>query len=57
MYDCPQCGEPSNDFVEGYCRACHDERQRQLDEHNARYDFWQKCSPAERERYIKSALR
>jgi hypothetical protein len=57
MYDCPQCGEPSNDFVEGYCRACHDENQRQLDEHNARYDFWQKCSPAERDRYIKSVLR
>ncbi len=57
MDDCPQCGEPTETFFEGYCEDCRDERQRVLDEHNARFNWWEKLSDAERDRHIREAGR
>ena len=52
---CPQCGETVERLNEGYCDDCHEERQSALNEHNARFDFWEKCTDKERDFYIKSA--
>ena len=53
--DCPQCGEPTPELVEGYCRECRDERQAALDEHNAQHDRWKAMSDAERATAIRRA--
>ena len=55
--DCPQCGEPTEEFIEGYCPDCKRERQDRLDQHNASYDHWQKLSDSERDAAIKWQLR
>lgn len=55
MSNCPQCGEETETLHEGYCEECRDERQRALNEHNASFDFWEKCTDAERDFYIRSA--
>lgn len=54
---CPQCGFDSDEFREGVCADCCSENQRRLNEHNAQYDFWEKCIDEEKDRYIKSAMR
>lgn len=53
--DCPNCGEPTKQFVEGFCAECHHERQDRLYEHNARFDWWNGLSDAERETQIRRA--
>lgn len=53
---CPQCGEPTERLHEGYCQECCEQNQRALDEHNARFDWWEKLSDDERERQIKWAM-
>ena len=55
MFNCPQCGEETETLHEGYCEECRDERQNALNEHNARFDFWEKCTDAEKDFYIRSA--
>lgn len=52
MSNCPQCGEETETLHEGYCEECRDERQRALNEHNASFDFWEKCTDAERSFYF-----
>lgn len=54
---CPQCGEPTDTFHEGYCKECCEDNQVSLDQHNASYDFWQRLSDDERSRYIRDAVR
>jgi len=56
-FDCPACGEPTEVLVEGYCEECRDERQRELDEHNASYDRWQGMTDAQRDAEIRGAWR
>lgn len=53
--DCPQCGEPTEQFVEGFCVGCHRERQDRLDEHNARFDWWNSLTDTERDMQIRRA--
>lgn len=55
MFNCPQCGEKTETLYEGYCEECRDERQNALNEHNAMFDFWEKCTDAEKDFYIRSA--
>jgi len=57
MYDCPQCGDPTEVLHEGYCRDCCTDNQAALDEHNAAWDRWQSFSDAERDAAIRNALR
>jgi len=52
---CPQCGDDTDELVEGYCSFCYEVNQLALDEHNAGYDAWQELSDAERWDYIKDA--
>ena len=54
---CPQCGKETDRLHEGYCEECQTENQRRLDEHNASYDFWQRCTDKERDFYIRSAMK
>ena len=55
MLNCPQCGEETETLHEGYCEECLNERQSALNEHNARFDFWEKCTDTEKDFYIRSA--
>lgn len=54
-YHCPHCGEAVERLNEGYCEDCRNERQTALNEHNAKFDFWENCTDAEKDCYIKSA--
>lgn len=56
MYDCPQCGEPTPQLHEGYCRECRDDNQAALDRHNAEYDRWQSMTDEQRELAIARAI-
>lgn len=53
---CPQCGEDMLEMHEGVCVYCCEENQRQLDEHNARFDWWESLSDAERGVQIRKAV-
>lgn len=55
-YDCPQCGEPTPDLHEGYCRECCDDNQAALDRHNTEYGAWESLTDAQRDAEIKRAL-
>ena len=55
LLSCPQCGEMTEFFHEGYCEACCSENQAALDQHNAAFDRWQSLSDAEREAEIRGA--
>ena len=54
---CPDCGEPVDRLVEGYCQECHDERQSELDEFNAQLDWWDGLTDPEKDAQIKRAVR
>ena len=51
--DCSQCGNAATEWYEGVCSECGRENQRLLDEHNARFDWWQTLSDAERAAQIR----
>ncbi len=53
MYDCPQCGLPTLEFDQGYCRECAAENQRILDSHNAQLDWWRSLSDYDKQQAIK----
>lgn len=55
MSDCPQCGEPTKRFREGYCEDCWAENQAALDEHIMAYDLWQSLDDAQRGAVIRKA--
>lgn len=55
MDDCPQCGEETEVLHEGYCLDCRDENQRVLDEHNARFDWWDSLTDRDRDKLIRRA--
>lgn len=38
--NCPQCGNPTEDFNQGVCLDCCSENQSQLDDFNSLYDYW-----------------
>lgn len=57
IYHCPSCGEPRKHFREGLCELCWIEQQRDLEEHNAHYDWWVSLSKPEREAQIRWAIR
>lgn len=50
---CPQCGEETTQLQEGYCQPCCHENQRELDLHNAQYNWWQRLTDEERLAEIK----
>lgn len=54
---CPDCGEQVEQLFEGYCNECHNERQAALDEHNARFDWWNSLTDAEKDAQIRRAAR
>ncbi len=54
-YLCDGCGLEVERFVEGWCEDCHNERQTELNEHNAQFDFWERCTDKERDYYISQA--
>lgn len=54
---CPQCGEPTEMLCEGYCQDCRDERQAALDEHIARFDWWEGLTDPQRGEQIRRATR
>ena len=53
--DCPQCGEPSDEFREGVCAPCCEENQAALDDHNSQYDYWNSLTDAQRGEAIRRA--
>jgi len=53
---CTQCGEETEIFYEGYCRACSDMNQAELDDHNHNYDRWQRLSDSQKDSEIKQAM-
>lgn len=55
-FDCPQCGEPTSTFHEGYCEDCCAGNQQALDLHNSRFDWWAKLSDPERSEQIRKAI-
>lgn len=55
VFNCPQCGQETETLHEGYCEECRDQRQRELNEHNASIDFWDSLSDKEKDFYIRSA--
>lgn len=55
-YDCPQCGEPTEDLHEGYCAECCKENQRLLDHYNASFDRWEAMTDAQRDAEIRTAM-
>ena len=59
IFDCPSCGEPTpeDEFAEGYCVPCRDDRQHALDLHNAQFDQWQRLSDDERREAIRREIR
>ena len=56
MDNCPQCGEQTEQFFEGYCEECRDQNQAELDEYNARYEIWQRLSDEDRNVLIMQAM-
>lgn len=55
MFNCPQCGEPTETLREGYCEDCRSENQKNLNTHNAQFDYWEKLTDDERWKRIKKA--
>jgi hypothetical protein len=53
IYDFPQCGEETETLDEGYCPECCYQRQKELDEHNARYTWWNSLTDRQRNDEIK----
>ena len=53
---CPQCGEPTDEFREGYCVPCCEANQAALDLHNATFDRWKRMTPEQREAEIRAAI-
>jgi hypothetical protein len=56
---CDGCGHeaPVDSFQEGWCGDCYRERQRALDEHNARYDQWSAMTDNQRWDAVRRELR
>lgn len=52
VYDCGQCGQSHTEFDNGVCIDCSDENQMKLNDHNHKYDEWQKLSNSERQARI-----
>ncbi len=50
---CTQCGDPTKEFHEGYCKECCNQNQQELDRHNWEYDNWNKMDDECREEAIK----
>lgn len=57
MLYCPACSEEAKELIEGYCDLCWNSQQQELDLHNARHDWWNSLSDAERDKQIKWATR
>lgn len=58
---CPKCETPlaydgELKDNEGVCASCCEENQAELDEHNARADWWNDLSDSEREAQIRFAI-
>ena len=53
---CPKCGDDTETLHEGYCEKCRDQRQMELDQNNARYDWWESLSDGERRDQIRKAM-
>ena len=55
---CDGCGfdEEENTFIEGWCKDCYNERQQELDLHNAQFDHWESLSDNERKDEIRRAI-
>ncbi|WP_152531886.1 hypothetical protein [Pseudomonas syringae] len=56
-FDCPQCGEPTDELHEGCCEACCSGNQDALDDHNFQHDRWARLGNAERSSEIKRATK
>lgn len=54
--NCPQCGEPTEELHEGYCKECCDENNAALFQHNFNYDRWAHMSDSERDSEIRRAM-
>lgn len=56
MTPCPQCGEPMALCCEGVCEACCEANQAALDEHHARFDWWERLTDRQRADEIRRAM-
>jgi hypothetical protein len=54
-FNCPQCGEETEQLYEGYCKDCCDENQNNLDCFNARHDWWNSLTQQQKDEAIKRA--
>ena len=57
LADCSQCGEPTKEFLEGYCHYCQQANQRELDEHIWRERMWREMTDEQREQAIRNACK
>ena len=55
--NCPQCGEETEVFFEGYCEDCCRENQWYLDQHIAEQEHWDRLDNERREELIRDATR
>jgi predicted amidophosphoribosyltransferase len=53
---CTSCGYDVDELIQGYCEECAKERQRELNEFNHRFEWWESLSDEEREAQIKNAV-
>lgn len=56
MFTCPKCGDDTERLHEGYCFKCCESGQSALDDHNARFDAWERMTDSQREHAIKGAI-
>lgn len=56
MYNCSQCGEGTESLHEGYCKDCCEQNQKELNEFNFGYNFWNNLTDNEKDHFIKLEL-
>lgn len=57
QFHCPQCAVETETLDQGYCPECYEQRQDELNLHNARFDWWESLSDAERKDQIRRGCR
>lgn len=53
---CPQCGEDTDELVEGHCAECTLLNTEDLIRYNAEHDRWRGMSDRERDDQIQRAM-
>lgn len=55
MDACSDCGEDCEQFKEGICLDCWERNQSEINESQARMEYWKKLTPKQKDNAIKIA--